>query len=243
MEICDKEKYEKIMANIDYVYSQDLLPVAFIEYLEHMSSDMNIKPKVIFDIGSCVQHFYTHAKRIWRDADIYCFDAFSYLKPLYKKTNVNFDNVLLYSDDYCKIKFYENPLYYGGNTIYREQTSYFPDTQYKIKETITLDTLVKSKKYPYPDLIKVDVQGAELDIIKGASQCLENASYLILELIKDNIDYNRGAYKKHEVIDYLKNIGWYVLNPAFSGNPVDDDWAFVNVRKLREKQQNLPNVY
>ena len=64
-------------------------------------------------------------------------------------------------------------------------------------------------------------------------------------MIKDNIDYNRGAYKKHEVIDYLKNIGWYVLNPAFSGNPVDDDWCFVNVRKLREKQQqqNLPNVY
>jgi hypothetical protein len=28
-------------------------------------------------------------------------------------------------------------------------------------------------------------------------------------------------------------------------NPVDDDWAFVNVRKLREKQQqqNLSNVY
>ena len=94
-----------------------------------------------------------------------------------------------------KLNFMKIHYTMGGNSIYREQTSYFPDTQYKIKETITLDTLVKSKNYPYPDLIKIDVQGAELDIIKGASQCLENASYLILELIKDNIDYNRGAYK------------------------------------------------
>jgi hypothetical protein len=127
-----------------------------------MSSDMNIKPKVIFDVGSCVQHFYRHAKRIWRDADIYCFDAFSYLKPLYDKTNVNFDNVLLYSDDDCKIKFYENPFFYGGNSIYREQTTYFPDTEYKIMQTITLDTLIKLKGYPYPDLIKIDTQNLNI---------------------------------------------------------------------------------
>ena len=72
--------YDKIMENIEYVYSQDLLNIAFVEFLEHMSSDMNIKPKVSYDIGSCVQHFYRHAKRIWRDADIYCFDAFSCFK-------------------------------------------------------------------------------------------------------------------------------------------------------------------
>jgi len=237
MENCDKETYEKIMKNIDFVYNQDLLNLAFVEYLEHMSSDMNIKPKVIFDVGSCVMHFQRHAKRIWRDADIYCFDAFSYLKPLYKRTNVNFDNVLLYSDDYCRIKWYENPLYYGGNSIYREQTSYFPDTQYKILETITLDTLVKLKNYPYPDLIKLDTQGSELDIIKGAPLCMEHASYLIIEIVRDGIEYNRGGYKKNEVIDYLKNIGWYVLNSDFSSNPVDSDWCFVNAKKLKERLQ------
>jgi len=217
------ENYDKIMENIEYVYSQDLLNIAFVEFLEHMSSDMNIKPKVIYDIGSCVQHFYRHAKRIWRDSDIYCFDALSYLKPLYDKTKVHFDNVLLYSDDDCKIKFYENPWYYGGNSIYKEETTYFPDTQYKIMQTITLDTLVKLKGYQYADLIKMDVQSAELDIIKGASACMENASYLIIEIVKEGIDYNRGGYKNHEVIDYLKNIGWYILTPAFSGNPADDD--------------------
>lgn len=75
------------------VISQDSLPVAHIEYLEHLSSDLNVKPQVIDDIGSCVQHWRRRAKRIWTDADIYCFDAFEYLKPLYDKTQVSSTNV------------------------------------------------------------------------------------------------------------------------------------------------------
>ena len=104
MENYDKDHREKVMENIYHVYNQDLLPMAHIEYLEILSSDMNVKPKVIYDIGSCVQHWTRHAKRIWSDADIYCFDAFDYLKPLYDKTKVNFNNVLLYDVDYAKIK-------------------------------------------------------------------------------------------------------------------------------------------
>lgn len=234
----DKEHYEKVMKNIWHVYSQDLLPVAHIEYLEHLSSDCNVKPKVIYDIGSCVQHWYKHAKRIWSESEIFCFDAFSPLKELYDKTNVNFNNVLLYSDDNCKIKFYQNDEWYGGNSIYKEETSYFPSDKYIIKETITLDTLVELKSIPYPDLIKMDIQSAELDCIRGASKCLEHCSYLIIEIVKDGIMYNRGSPKKQEIIDYLKNINYYILNPSFSDNPCDSDFCFVNVKKLKQKLQN-----
>ena len=232
-----KEHKNKVMENIYHVYSQDLLPVAHIEYLEMLSSDVNIKPKVIFDIGSCVQHWTRHAKRIWPDAEIHCFDAFSYLKPLYDETKINFHNVLLYDIDYAKIKFYQNDMFYGGNSIYKEETSYFPSTNYILKETITLDTLVQVKSIPYPDLIKMDTQSGELDCIRGATKCLENATHLIIEIVKDNVIYNRGSPKREEIIDYLKNIGYYILHPAFSGNPCDEDWCFVNVKKLKAKLQ------
>jgi FkbM family methyltransferase len=221
------------MKNVYHVYSQDLLPRAHVEYLETLSSDMNVKPKVIYDIGSCVQHWYRHAKRIWPEADIYCFDAFEYLKPLYDETKVNFNNVLLYDVDYAKIKFYKNDFYYGGNSIYKEETSFFPSTGFVMRETITLDTLVQLKSIPYPDLIKMDIQSAELDCLRGASKCLEHATHLIIEIVKDEINYNRGGPKKEEIIDYLKNIDWYILHPAFSSNPCDADYSFVNIKKIR----------
>lgn len=228
-----KENKYKVLENIYNVFSQDLLPPAHIEFLELLKSDFNTNFEVIYDIGSCCMHWYFHSKRIWRNADIYCFDAFTPLIELYKKENVNFDNVLLYSDDNCRIKFYQNDLFYGGNSIYKENTSYFPENNYIIKDTITLDTLVEQKQYPYPNLIKIDCQGAELDILKGASKCLEHASHLILEIVKDNIEYNIGSPKKHEIIDYLKNIGYLCLVPAFSGNPCDEDWCFINYKKLK----------
>ena len=56
-----------------------------------------------------------------------------------------------------------------------------------MKETITLDTLVNNKNYPLPDLIKADIQGAEMNMLKGAKKCLENATFLILEIPKKNI--------------------------------------------------------
>jgi FkbM family methyltransferase len=230
-----KENKYKVLENIYNVFNQDLLPAAHIEFLELLKSDYNTDFKVIYDIGSCVMHWQRHANRIWR-ADIYCFDAFTPLVELYKKENVKFDNVLLYSDDNCKIKFYQNDHWYGGNSIYKENNrTYFPENNYLIKETITLDTLVEQKQYPYPDLIKIDAQGSELDIIKGASKCLENATHLIIEIVRENIEYNIGSPKRHEVIDYLKNIGYLCLCPAFSGNPADDDFCFINYRKMKSK--------
>ena len=36
-----------------------------------------------------------------------------------------------------------------------------------MKETITLDTLVNNKNYPLPDLIKADIQGAEMNMLRN----------------------------------------------------------------------------
>ena len=73
----DDEDYKKmVMDNIYYIFSQDLLPLNHQAFLERLSCDKRCDVKVIYDIGSCVMHWYTHARRIWKNADIICFDAF-----------------------------------------------------------------------------------------------------------------------------------------------------------------------
>ena len=118
-------------------------------------------------------------------------------------------------------------------SFFKENTPYFPEDVFIMKETITLDTLVENKKYNFADLIKADIQGCEMNLLKGAQKCLENATFLILEIPKQNIEYNLGAPKQHEIIDYLKTIGYYVFAPKFSSNPMDSDWAFVNIKKIK----------
>ena len=232
----DDEEYKKIvMDNIYYVFfHQDLLPLSHIGFLEKLCCDKRGYINFIYDIGSCVMHFQRHAKRIWPDSEIICFDAFTPLVELYEKENVKFENVLLSDVDNMRIKFYQNDLLFGGNSYNRENTIYFPPDKYILKDTITLDTLIENKKYPYADLIKIDSQCSELDILKGATKCLQHATFIILEIPEENSDYNIGGYKQHEMIDYLKSIGYLAFAPKFSSNLSDSDWGFINTNKIKK---------
>jgi FkbM family methyltransferase len=114
-----------------------------------------------------------------------------------------------------------------GNGMYKENTN-VPFKSTKLR-TITLDSLLPGQKF---DLIKMDVQGAELDIIQGSPGFIHNAKYLWLELQPHN--YNIGAPSAGKVIGYLHQIGFEIItmDEVNTGNGVimGMDMIFVNVR-------------
>jgi FkbM family methyltransferase len=97
-----------------------------------------------------------------------------------------------------------------GDSLFRENQSCYSNLEPVVKVTRTLDSLVSEFKLPLPDLIKIDVQGAELEVMKGASMTLDHASIIILEL--PIIEYNIGAPKITEYLDFMKNIGFLPLD-------------------------------
>lgn len=228
------EKYKtEVLTNIYNVYKQDLLPLNHSKMLEFLNESLHFKPTIIFDIGSAVLHWERHAKRIWANSQIICFDAFSPLEQLYQQCNVKYHMACLSDKDGVEQKFYQNDMFFGGNSLFREigydNGSVFPKENYILKQTQTLDTIVKNNNYMYPDLIKIDAQGGELDILKGATECLNHATYLIVEL--QNVEYNEGAVLAPVVISYLERIGWTLLFPKFSDNGPDADYCFIKTNK------------
>jgi hypothetical protein len=111
--------------------------------------------------------------------------------------------------------------------MYRENTN-VPFTSKKRRVT-TLDSLLPGQKF---DLIKMDVQGAELDVIKGSPGFIHNTKYLWLELQAHN--YNLGAPSAGEVIGYLHQIGFEIItiSEVNVGNGVimGMDFIFINTR-------------
>ena len=114
-----------------------------------------------------------------------------------------------------------------GNGIYKENTN-VPFTSVKRKQT-TIDSLLPGQRF---DLIKMDVQGAELDIIQGSPGLIHNAKYLWLELQSHN--YNIGAPLAGKVIGYLHEIGFDIAifdEISIGGNAIlGMDIIFVNTR-------------
>lgn len=213
-----------------------LLPQDHIDYLKRIKEEWHLDGKInIYDIGSCVLHWTDEAEKIWPEAKFYLFEAMEGVEKMYQDGGWRYNLGVLSDEDGKVVDFWENEEHPGGNSYYQENpnlspgaTELFPSSK-KVK-TKTLDTVVYDRFFSLPDLIKMDVQGAELDIIKGALEIFRQTKHVILEL--QHVDYNLGAPKKDEIIRFMDELGFDCVTPeGFSkGSPlkVDDDYHFVN---------------
>ena len=212
----------EVETHLDRVAKQDMLPKPHAKYL----STMNIDPKVIYDIGACVQHWTRKAKEVWPNSKYYLIDA---APSVQKYINDEEHAIAVLSDaDGKMIDFYENAENPGGNSYYLEVTGAFNQSHRTRKTTITLDTLVQQNKWKLPDLVKIDVQGAELDVFLGGKNTIANAKDIIVEC--QHVEYNQGAPKFEDVKKYLESIG-FELVAQIAENDVDADYHFTRKNK------------
>ena len=183
-------------------------------------------------MGACVLHWTREAREIWPNSEICLFEAMESLEFLYKENNLPSHMGVLSDVDGKEVGFYQNDFHPGGNSYYIENPDILDAIGYPIKytednkkivNTTTLDTAAKSKNFPMPDLLKIDVQGAEYDVLRGAVETLKSVKHVILELQK--VDYNRGAPLCDFVIDYMNQQGFDCLG-IFSNNGPDGDYHF-----------------
>jgi len=210
--------------------SQRLIPKDHVDYLTALKAQ-GFEPQVIYDIGACVLHWTNESQRIWPNAETVAFEAMDSSEFLYKEQGLKYHIGVLSNETGNTVDFYQNDWHPGGNSYYRENEvvnpealNYFNDQHKRILKTVTLNAVVNLKQFPLPDLIKMDVQGAELDVLQGASEVLKTTKHVILEL--QAVEYNKGAPLKDTVIEYMDSIG-FDCKGLFSNNGPDGDYHFV----------------
>ena len=84
----------------------------------------------------------------------------------------------------------------------------------------TLDKLVQQKNFPWPDLIKLDLQGAELQALAGAGECLRRGQALLLEV--SFIELQKGCPLLYDVVTFCHSVGYRVYDiPSLWHRPLD----------------------
>jgi FkbM family methyltransferase len=74
----------------------------------------------------------------------------------------------------------------------------------------TLDSLVGTGELQRPDFVKLDVQGYELEVLRGAASVLEHAQVLLVELSFRRL--YAGQPLAHEVITFLGQRGFRIAD-------------------------------
>ena len=163
----------------------------------------NFNPDYIVDVGcfrgiwtNKLLNFFPNSKYILFDADD---NNIKYLDKL-KSSNKNIDyKIILLSDDEKDYDFYSME---SGSSIFEEQTNYSRKIK-KVKSSLLYNELPNEIKNTKSNLIKLDVQGAELKIISGLKELINNFEVIILEVSLHK--YNKGSPLFYDVISHMQN--------------------------------------
>jgi hypothetical protein len=147
---------------------------------------------------------------------------------LYSKLKYEY-NLGVLSDREKELIFYQSSVSPGGNSYYKEDSwatqIHYGDESKRYVKTQTVDNVVKNKGFAHADLIKIDVQGCEIDILKGMQETLKYCQHLIVELQHDQ--YNIGAPLNTESVPFIESLGFKLVTPLFHNNGPDGDYHFI----------------
>ena len=93
-----------------------------------------------------------------------------------------------------------------GDSPHIEKTDHYKETNHRIVTTRTLRAVVEDNRLPSPNFIKLDVQGAELDILAGSEGLLDQCHVIYMEC--PVLEYNAGAPTFDGYIRFMSERGY-----------------------------------
>lgn len=170
-----------------------------------------LNPNVIYDIGANVGDWTREMMSLFPNANYQLFEANSHNKS--RIAQYNHHILLLGEKEEDRIPFYKIINGYNtGDSMYLEVSSAFQNNNYTIEylKKNRLDNYIQQNNLQFPDLVKIDVQGAELEVLKGMDSILENVKHFIIEVSLHR--WNKDAPMVEDIITYMYSHNFYFVD-------------------------------
>ena len=181
----------------------------------------NTPRMVIFDIGAYIGEVTSIYKKIFPNSIIHCFepfpDSFQKLKRLCTDSSVTAYQIAM-SDQQGKAVLNINTDLSCNSLLPRPDGGF----RYYVKDsentgqievpTATLDSFCEKTKISTIDILKIDVEGAELKVLTGASGLLSNQAVKLIYTEVMFIAHYRQGCLFHEVANFLSNYNYSLFN-------------------------------
>ena len=176
------------------------------DYLRELKKEFT--PTRILDIGAWNGFWTNKVKQIWPDANYTCIEAGPKHEKKLKEITSDY-HIAVLGDSNREVKMYLREIDKGSKkkiTYTKGSTVFGIFKDYEIRNMQTLDQLVG--KDAHFDLIKQDVQGAEIMIMQGAPDIFKRAKYVIQEVNIDKDIQFPDIPSEKEMDDFMINLGF-----------------------------------
>jgi FkbM family methyltransferase len=167
----------------------------------------NISEPIIFDVGSNIGTFATFLAKLLPKSKIYCFEPQRIIFQMLCGNLAinNFDNCYTYniglsnSDGFIKLKEpdYQQHVDFGTFSLINDIIEKTSGIEYMV-QMMTLDSFFESFKIPKLNFLKIDVEGMDVEVLKGGKNTIKKYNPGILIEHSDN---RRSIL--NEILDYL----------------------------------------
>lgn len=184
--------------------SQEISRASFTGGLLHIKS-LGFAPKTVIDVGAALGTFALY--ETFPDARHILIEPIAenepYLAKICKKLG-NADYLIAAASaasGECTLEVNDNLVH---STLAEAESPTPPAVTLRTIPTLTLDQLCQQKALEPPYLIKVDVDGRELDVLQGATQAIAQAEYVLIEATL--------FHQIHDVIDWMRSHGFVIYD-------------------------------
>lgn len=210
-----KHQIKKILTSITgyWIYKRKHLPVGtdlFVDLANLGSSSFT----VIFDVGANIGQTAKKYSINFPKAKVYSFEpisaSFYALKDnIATLNNVQSFNIALGSKkEMVEVILNSNPVS-TCNSLNPSLRSENPSAEKEMVQVETLDDFIKNHKINSIDLLKIDTEGWELEVLKGAKKCIsENRIKLILCEVGFTDRNNRNT-PFHELNKFMNSYNYW----------------------------------
>ena len=168
------------------------------------------KPKRVLDVGAHIGEFSKAITQLAPDCQIVMVEANPNCEPYLQKLPHGYEMIALSNKQGKAELFVEKANAIGtGASLYKENTDWYADGKFE-KVEVNVDTLDNRKYFADEviDLVKLDVQGAELDILSGGQSTIMRSKYVLIEV--SVIEYNSNAPLMDEIVTTMRSYGFYI---------------------------------
>lgn len=169
---------------------------------------------VIFDVGANVGEWSALIHQIYPNAKLFLFEPQPACQKVIREKNIPGYTLIpkaMSSSSGHSISLYSSDETDGTASVYQRRDSYFDNRVFTAAEVLTetIDNIVQEYKITTIDFMKMDVEGHELDVLKGAKNSLEKKIIKALSFEFGSGNINSRTYF-HDFWDLLTPAGYSI---------------------------------